>query len=221
MSKVIIFGTSNFSTCLHRILSVEGVHKVLAYTVTREYLNESELEGLPVVAFEDLQDIFNMSECEIALTIGYTNMNDNRKYVYELCKNNKYSIFTYVSTKALVYSNDIGEGSLIYPGVFIGPYVRIGKCVVLHMQVSVTHHNFIGDYSFFADGTVVGGETTFGNNCFVGMSCIIRNEIKIGNRVFIGAGCVINNNLNDKDAMKAEPTKIIKGFNSDFLAKFI
>lgn len=221
MSKVVIFGTSNFSTCLRKILEVEGVHEVVAYTLSRSYIKVSTLDGLPVAPFEDLKEFFNMSECEIALTIGYTKMNDNRKHVYELCKQYNYKIFTYISNSALVYSDEIGEGSLIYPGVFIGPYVTIGKCVVLHMHVSVTHHNIIGDYSFFADGTVVGGDTILGTNCFVGMNCTIRNGINIGNRVLIGAGCIVNNDVKNNVALKSISSKIINGVESDVVARFI
>lgn len=221
MSKVVIFGTSNFSTCLRKILEVEGVHEVVAYTLSRSYIKNSSFSGLPVVPLEDLGCFFNMSECEIALTIGYTKMNDNRKHIYELCKQYNYKIFTYISNNALVYSDEIGEGTLIYPGVFIGPYVNIGKCVVLHMHVSVTHHNIIGDYSFFADGTVIGGDTSIGTNCFVGMNCTIRNDIKIGDRVLIGAGCKVNCNLNDNFVVNTDSSKIVNGLNSDFFARYI
>lgn len=211
MSKVVIFGTSNFSTCLCQTLKVEGIHDVISYTVTNDFLCDKELDGIPIVAFESLDDIFDMSECEIALAIGYSEMNGLRKRIYFKCKQRGYKIFTYLSPHTLIYNQNIGEGSLIYPGVYIGPYVRIGKCVVLQMNACITHHIFIGDFSFIAAGSTLGGDVNVGNNCFIGLNSTIRNGISIGSQVLVGAHCFVNKSLNDGVVVKRNQPLIIEG----------
>lgn len=222
MAKVIIFGLSDFSLCFYQTLKVEAQHEVVAFTVTKEYLpTEKTCEGLPIVDFDQLHQVFDMGECCVALTIGYKHMNDGRKKIYESCKEHGYNVFTYISPNAMMYSNNIGEGAFVYAGTYIGPYVSIGKCAIIHMQVCVSHNISVGDFSYLAAGTVVGGGAQIGKNCFLGMNSTIRNEIYVGDRVLVGANSFVNNNAEDGLAYMGNPAINKNDAKSDFLIKFI
>ena len=59
MADVVIFGTRDFASLAHFYLRHDSPHNVVGFTVHREYLPESaEFEGLPVVAFEELEHDF-------------------------------------------------------------------------------------------------------------------------------------------------------------------
>lgn len=219
MRKVIIIGTSELSVCFYKSLIYEIEYEVVAFTVNREFIKDKVVEGLPVIPFEDLSEIFNMSEYEIALTIGYKKMNDIREYFYNECKRLGYKIMTYISPKAIVYSDKIGEGTLIYPGAYVGPYCEIGVANIIHMQVCVSHHIKTGNFNFLAGGTMIGGNVVIGSNCFIGMSNTIRNGIKIGDRVLIGAKNYVPKDLRSKYAFIGKDS--CKPIYSDFLIKFI
>lgn len=51
----------------------------------------------------------------------------NREEKYYLCKQKGYEIPTFICKDAHVYTNDIGDGVIIYPNVTIGPCVKVGK----------------------------------------------------------------------------------------------
>lgn len=219
MRKIIIVGTSELSMCFFRSLKYEKEYEVVAFTVNKEYITNNDIEGIPVVPFEKLSQTLNMSECEIALTVGYKKMNDIREYFYNECKRQGYKILTYISPKATVYTDIIGEGTLIYPGTYIGPYCEIGIANIIHMQVCVSHHIKTGNFNFFAGGTMIGGDVEIGSNCFIGMDNTIRNGIQIGDRVLIGAKNFVSKSLRSKFAFIG--TESDKPLYSDFLVKFI
>ena len=60
MKKIIIAGTSQFSSVMHKIITVENEDEVIAFTINREYIQSDTFEGKPVVAFEDLSETFDM-----------------------------------------------------------------------------------------------------------------------------------------------------------------
>lgn len=80
--KLIIMGTTPFSIMLYKIIEKEQFASVLAFTTGRAFMDKTELEGIPIVAFEELSDSFDMNQCMILNTIGYSQMNDIRKKVF-------------------------------------------------------------------------------------------------------------------------------------------
>ena len=67
---------------LYKIIEKEQFASVLAFTTGRAFMDKTELEGIPIVAFEELSDSFDMNQCMILNTIGYSQMNDIRKKVF-------------------------------------------------------------------------------------------------------------------------------------------
>lgn len=221
MDKVIIFGTSIFSLVTYQTIVQEGLAQVVGFTLNEKYIQETKLEGLNVYPFEYLSDSFPINECKILIALGYKKMNDNRKVVYEKCKELGYNIYTLISKRAIVYTSEIGEGSIILPTAFVGPYVSIGKSVVLWNNVSVCHHNRIGDFTHIAGGTTIGGETNIGSNCFIGMNCTVKNGIEVGDRTFIGANSYMSQNTEGGLGFVGNPATNPRGVKSDLMIKFL
>lgn len=121
----------------------------------------------------------------------------------------------------MVYTDEVGEGSLIYPGAYVGPYVKLGKANIVHMMVCISHHINVGDYNFFAGGSMIGGDVIVGSNCFIGMHNTIRNGITIGDRVLIGAKNFISHDLDSGYAFTGNDDVDKKRIKSDLMCKFI
>lgn len=220
-SKVIIFGDSQYSLFLYETIKREKCADVLAFTLSRDYIKNCEIECTPVIAFEDLDQHFDMSRCEIALTIGYKKMNDNRKKIFDLCKERGYHLFTYISKNALCYSDDIGEGSIVLPGSFIGPFVRIGKACCVHVDVWLSHNISVGDFTYIAGGTMVGGTATIGESCFIGMSCTIKNGVHMGDRTFLGANSYLSEDSLEGKAYVGSPAQNPNNIRSEMMMAFV
>lgn len=60
-------------------------------------------------------------------------------------------------------TSTIGEGSFIYPNVFIGHHVTIGKNCVIYPNVTIMDHCIIGDHVIIQAGSVIGGNAFYYN----------------------------------------------------------
>lgn len=211
MKSIIIYGCTMFSSELYAILSSElGNDAVVAFTVNKEYKTTESFEGLPVYAFEDLTNYFNKEDIGILIAIGYNNLNKLRENIYLSCKNTGYKIYTFISKNALIYSNEIGEGSIIMPGSYVGPFCKLGLCNIIKFGVSLPHHVNIGNFNWIAGGTIFGGKAQVGNHCFIGLSSTIRNEIVIADETFIGAKSYMSSNTKVGSAYYGIPAKLVE-----------
>lgn len=117
-------------------------------------------------------------------------------------------------TKMISDSAIIGEGTVVFPGAFIGNHVKIGKNCIIHPNVSVMDHCIIGDNVVIQSGTSIGSDAFYYNGkrdrevWYKKMpSC---GRVIIENNVEIGAGCTIDRGV-------THDTKIGSGTKMDNL----
>ncbi|WP_343700591.1 UDP-3-O-(3-hydroxymyristoyl)glucosamine N-acyltransferase [Chitinophaga sp.] len=55
----------------------------------------------------------------------------------------------------------VGEGTVLFPGVFIGHHVRIGKNCIIHPNVTIYDHSVIGDNVIIQAGAVIGADAFY------------------------------------------------------------
>ncbi|MCF8301690.1 MAG: UDP-3-O-(3-hydroxymyristoyl)glucosamine N-acyltransferase [Bacteroidales bacterium] len=88
---------------------------------------------------------------------------------------------------------EIGQGTVIQPGVFIGNNVKIGKHCLIHANVSIYDHSKIGDNVIIHSGTVIGADAFYFQRKPEGWrkfeSC---GDVVIEDNVEIGACCTID-----------------------------
>lgn len=207
--ELIILGTSIYSATTRVILEKEGI-KVSGYTTYKDFIKESAFEGLPVYPFEELDSIFGSRNFKILNTIGYSNMNKIREKVYYDIKKNEYQLYTFISKYALTYTDNIGEGSLIMPNTYIGPYVNLGVCCVVNPGTQLSHHITIGNFNFIGRGVIVGGDVKIGNNCFIGLHSTIKNKLQISDYTLIGSGSNIIKSTEENSVYVGNPGKKVK-----------
>lgn len=206
--KIVIFGTSIFSRDLYKIIKNEGVLEVVAFTQESAYINnESQIEGLPLIPFDFIDEIYPPSEVQILNTIGYSSMNDLREKIFYLISSKGYNNYTYISNRAILDSFDIGEGSIIAPLAYVGPSVTIGKSNIIGSFVSLTHRINIGDFNQFSDGVSLGGKVNVANHCFIGLKSVINNGVFIAPYTFVGAATYVSNSTEENCAYLGNPIR--------------
>lgn len=211
--ELIILGTTIYSATTRKILEKEGVN-VVGYSTYREYMNGNEYEGLPVFPFQDLDLIFGTDKFMVINTIGYSNMNKIREKVYYDIKRKGYQLYTFISKNALVYTDDIGEGSLIMPNAYIGPYVKLGTCCVINPGAQLSHHISMGNFNFIGRGVIIGGDVKICNNCFIGLHSTIKNKIKISDYTIVGSGSNVIKSTEENCVYVGNPAKKLEGKES-------
>ena len=90
----------------------------------------------------------------------------------------------------------VGDGSFVYPNVFIGNHVSIGKNSIIYPNVTIMDHCIIGDNVIIQSGTIIGSNAFYYNTkknrdvWYKKMpSC---GRVIIEDDVEIGAGCTID-----------------------------
>jgi UDP-3-O-[3-hydroxymyristoyl] glucosamine N-acyltransferase len=115
------------------------------------------------------------------------------------------------AVKMISDSAVIGEGTYIYPGVYIGHHVTVGKNSMVHPNVTILDHCVIGDNVIIQSGTVIGSDAFYYNTkkdrelWYKKMeSC---GRVVIEDNVEIGAGCTIDRGVSH-DTIVGKGTKI-------------
>ena len=189
--KVIIYGISHQAQQLKYLLEAENAADICAFVVDAEYNTTNEILGLPVYNFEGIEQFFPPDMYMIVLSFGYRNMVKNRQEKFMACKEKGYQLYTYISNKATVLTEQIGEGSLVYPMCFIAPFVSLGKGNFLENGTSIAHHTEIKDFCFFAPNTSICGDVKIESNCFFGSNCTVAGSAHIEERTLVAAGAVL------------------------------
>jgi sugar O-acyltransferase (sialic acid O-acetyltransferase NeuD family) len=192
MSEVVLFGTGDFAQVACEYLRHDSPHDVVAFTVHERYIEASELLGLPVVPFEELEDRHPPSESAMFVAIGFSRVNKTRRGIYEECKRRGYELISYVNSKAIHWGDvGLGDNCFVFEGNVIQPFVRIGSNVIIWSGNHIGHHTRIGDHCFIASHVVISGNVTIGEETFVGVNATLRDGVEVAPRGVIGAGALI------------------------------
>ncbi len=102
----------------------------------------------------------------------------------------------------------IGEGTILQPGVFIGNHVKIGSNCLIHSNVSIYDHCIIGDNVIIHANTVLGADPYYfqrRKNAFIKLEPCGR--VIIEDNVEIGALCSIDKGVSG-DTIIGKETKM-------------
>jgi len=187
MAKVIVFGIRDFASLAHYYLRNDSLHEVIAFSVNEKYLpEEGRFEGLPTVAFENVDRIYPPEAYSFFVPMSHRKMNLDRKSIYDQVKAKGYGFISYISSKATVFhENSIGENCFILEDNTIQPFAAIGNNVVMWSGNHIGHHSLIGDHVFFTSHVVLSGNCVVEPFCFFGVNAAIRDRLRIAEGSFI------------------------------------
>lgn len=190
--RVVVFGGGDFARVAHVYLRDDSPHEVVAFTVDADYLDTTEIAGLPVVPFEEIERSHPPGEYAVHVAVGFSRINRTRADAYARCKSLGYEFITYISSNAIVSRDvQIGENCFIFEANVIQPFVRLGNDVVLWSGNHIGHDSVIGDHCFVASHAVISGNVTVGASCFVGVNATVRDGVTIAPDCVLGAGALI------------------------------
>lgn len=206
MAKVIIFGIKDFSELANYYLKHDSLHEVVAFSVNRSYIPEGAVfQGLPVVAFEDIASFYPPDDYLFFAPMSPKNMNRDREAVYQEIKHKGYSFISYVSSKAMVFDNDIGENCFILEGNTIQPFAQIGNDVVLWSGNHIGHHSVIHDHVTFTSHVVMSGHCDIGSYSFFGVNSTLRDGLRIAEGTFVAMASAIMKDTEPWGVYKGNP----------------
>lgn len=209
--QLVIVGTGETAEIAYEYFSNDSDYSVVAFSVEREYLQESRLHGLPVIPFDGLAATFPPSAYQAFVAVSSTKLNRLRTRLFHCLREWGYTCASYISSHAFVWRNvEIGQNCFVFEDNTLQPFVKIGDNVILWSGNHIGHNTVIRDNCFLASHVVVSGYCDIGENCFLGVNSTVINNIKIGRDCFIGAGALIQKDTEEGVVYQAVSTEASK-----------
>ena len=216
--KLIIYGIGKFAEYVYYVFSEDSSYKVCGFCIESSYKNQNsiDLHGQPLVSFEELEKSFPPEEFDLFIAVGN---NLIRERLFALAKSRRYTMATYVSSKATVWENlQCGENVFIDEGTMLQPFIEIGDNTIL-FSCSIGHHCQIGRHALLSACTL-GGNVKIGSFSFLGMNSAVKENCTVGEKNFIGMGCIIAGNTS-ADAVYSTPVASKRNLKFEDLLKRI
>jgi sugar O-acyltransferase (sialic acid O-acetyltransferase NeuD family) len=179
MNKVIIFGTEQFAQLAYYYLTKDSVYDVICFTVHKKYRNRDEFENKKVIDFENIENIYPPSEYMLFAPMSGKGLNKIRENVYNEGKEKGYKFISYISSKANVFTDKIGDNCFILEDNTIQPFVEIGNNCVLWSGNHIGHHSKINDHVFITSHCIISGNCIIKPYSWLGVNCSIKNGLII------------------------------------------
>jgi len=213
MKKVIVFGVLDTAELAHYYLTNDSPYEVEAFTINKDYIKESSFKPrgsekeYPVVPFEELEKIYPPEDYYLFCPMTGIKMNKKKKKIYHEGKDKGYEYISYISSKATVFNNQIGENCFILEDNTIQPFTTIGNNVVLWSGNHIGHHGVIEDHVFFTSHVVMSGHCHIKERAWIGVNSTIRDFTTIGEGCLIGMGSLVTKNTEDGAFYLGSPSK--------------
>lgn len=213
-TNIIIYGAGPFAELMHYHFAHDSDYKVVAFCLDKTYISEESFCNLPIVPFEQINDLYPADQYRMFVAIGYSNMR-NRSIMFNKAKEKGYRLINFISKKAIIRENLImGENNVILSSCDIEPFVAIGNNNVFWTGSIVGHHAVIGDHNYFSGGSGVGGNCIVGNLCFLGNAALMVNNLVIADETYMISGAIILKNTEKAGKYHGNPSKLI-GYHAD------
>ena len=118
--------------------------------------------------------------------------------------NDDINIVTLIHPSAVIGQNTlVGDGSIIFANVHIGPDSEIGKMSFISSNSTIEHHNKIGAAFCCGPSFSTSGIVEIGNLVRTGINVGIEPFVKIGDEVVLASGTIITKNVENFEIIKS------------------
>ena len=214
MAKVVIFGLLDTAELAHYYLTNDSEHEVVAFTVSKAYMNVRSFKDLPVVAFEEIESHYPPDSFQLFCPMTGKGMNELREAIYLQGKAKGYDFVNYISSRATVLTNQIGDNCFILEDNTIQPFVSIGSNVAMWSGNHIGHHSTIEDHVFFTSHIVLSGHCQVGHHSFFGVNATIRDYTKIAPYTLVGMAAAVVKDTETLGVYLGNPAKKMDGKTS-------
>ena len=218
MKPIVLFGAGKIAEVVLYFLRHHSDYEVAACTVDHRFLPGDSWQGLPAVAFEEVERLYPPATHEMFVAVGYHLLNGLRARICADVKAKGYTLVSYVHPQSgLPQDCEYGENCFIMNNVMIHPRVRLGNDVFVWSGAMIGHHSTIGDHCWLTSGANISGVVTVGRSCFFAVNATVGHNVVIGDECFVGANALVTKCAGDRQVFVAESTKPFRLDSHQFL----
>ena len=189
MKDIVIIGAGGVGRevawIIEEINEVKPTWNIVGFVDENREMHNKELNGYKVLGGIEALDKL---EVKPYVVVAIANCEVKKNIVARLEEKYKFATVIYPTVRVSKYI-EIGEGSIIYPGVILTVNTKIGNHVIISGNCGIGHDTVIGDYSSVLWGSCFSGYDVIREECFIGVGCKIAQGIDItsGSRVVTGS----------------------------------
>ena len=208
--KLIIYGESAYALMLACYFQTDSPYEVVAFCVDKAYKTKDEIEGIPVVVLENIEQYYASDEHAMFAAIGYKSVRTH-KQLFEKIAKLSFPIASYISSQAIVDTTcNVGVNCLVLAGSIIEPGVRIENNCFVNSGAIICHHATIKAHSILASGSLIGGHSTVGECSLIGFHATVAELLELGEETLVAAGSVLLEHTEKHTMYAGTPAKVIK-----------
>jgi sugar O-acyltransferase (sialic acid O-acetyltransferase NeuD family) len=205
----VIFGAGAFASLMAYYLAQEGKGRVVGFAVDSAYLRTREVNGLPVIAFEEVMSTWPPDRCSFFVAVGYSVMRA-RRTMFEKIKACGYELRDYISRRAVVEDDVVyGENTVVMPNAHLEPGVRLGHNNIVWSDTLIAHDTVVGDHNFIAPRCVVAGNCTIGSGCMLGVGVVVVDHTTIADETHVVPGSVVFRDTETCSCCAGNPAQVV------------
>jgi sugar O-acyltransferase (sialic acid O-acetyltransferase NeuD family) len=202
MKRLVIYGTGLIAEVADFYFTNDSDYEVVGFTNSQEFISEEAFLGRPLVPFENIRETHPAQNFDLFIALGYAKRNRIRAQRFREASEMGYTLATYVSSRATVFSSRIGSNCFVLENNVIQPFTQIGDNTTLWSGNHIGHHTVIGSHVFISSHVVVSGVCEIGDSSFLGVNSTIHDNVSIGAFSIIGAGAIVEMNLPERSFVK-------------------
>lgn len=208
MNQLVIFGTGAAAELARYYFERDSAYSVVAFTVDASYVVEATFQGLPVIAFEELEASFPPDQATLFVAMGIQKVNQLRAAKVKEAEARGYQLASYLSSKANVADDLVlNSNTFIMEGVTMEPEVIVGRDTLIGPKSFIGIRTRIGEHCWLVAATV-GESVSIGDYCFIGLNSTISPYLAIAPSNIIGAGALISENTKEFSVYQGHASKV-------------
>jgi sugar O-acyltransferase (sialic acid O-acetyltransferase NeuD family) len=209
---LVLVGAGEFALIAREYFTHDAGRDIVAFSVERGWLKDTQLDGTPVVPYEALDTLYPPDEVDVFVAIPASGLNRLRTRFYRDLKARGYQFARYISSRAFVWHNAaVGENSFIFEGNVVQPFVTIGDNCILWSGNHIGHRTVVRDNVFMASHAVVSGYCEIGENSFIGVNTTFNDKVRVAADNIIGAGSLVVRDTEPGLVYVGSPAKPLPG----------
>jgi sugar O-acyltransferase (sialic acid O-acetyltransferase NeuD family) len=195
MADLVVFGAGQIAEVAKYYIDAHGPDRIVGFTVDAAFRTSETFCGLPLVAWEELEQSFPPDRVQLLGPLSFRLLNEFRRDRHLEGRLRGYRFASFIHPACHIYTREIGENAFILEANVIQPFVTIGVGAMLWSGNHIGHHTVVGDNCFMASGVAIGGAARVGERCWIGGQVGINAGITIGEACIIGAKTFIKKDL--------------------------
>ncbi len=210
MDDLLIHGTGSMGRLLFSEILEYKSFNVKAFVCDDKYYKNDDFMGVPVYKVSEVEKFFPASSIPVISTGSYSSLRE-RYNSYLQMKSKGYRFINFISKNAIVAKDlIIGENNLIFSGVYLDYFGKLGNCNIIRPQTYVGHNFDIGNGVYIAPNCSIAGFCTIEDLSFIGIGSTILERLTIKRETLVGAASLVTKSTEPYTQYIDSPAKKVK-----------